>query len=133
MAQNTISDELNRLIQAKADIKTALESKGVTIGDSSTLDEFPALIEDMPSGGGSGGGIDTSIIIDLIEGDASTFEIPYGTTKIRESCFFKTTLTSVTIPSSVHTMESNCFNQCSKLSNVIITDGIQTIGDRSFY
>jgi hypothetical protein len=130
MAQNTISDELNRLIQAKADIKTALESKGVTIGDSSTLDEFPALIEDMPSGGG---GSDTSIIIDLIEGDASTFEIPYGTTKIRENCFFKTTLTSVTIPSSVHTMESNCFNQCSKLSNAIITDGVQTIGDRSFY
>jgi hypothetical protein len=44
MAQNTISDELNRLIQAKADIKSALEEKGLTIGDSSTLDEFPTLI-----------------------------------------------------------------------------------------
>ncbi len=44
MAQNTISDELNRLIQAKADIKAALEDKGVVIGESSTLDEYPALI-----------------------------------------------------------------------------------------
>lgn len=41
-----ISDELNRIIQAKADIKSALEDKGLTIGDSSTLDEFAGLIEE---------------------------------------------------------------------------------------
>jgi len=39
-----ISDELSRLITAKAGIKSALEEKGLTIGDSSTLDEFPTLI-----------------------------------------------------------------------------------------
>lgn len=130
MAQNTISDELNRLIQAKADIKTALESKGVTIGDSSTLDEYPALIEDMPSGGG---GIDTSTIIDLIEGDASTFEIPYGTTKIRQYAFYNCTeLTDVSIPNTVTRIENNAFDYCNKLKDVQLPNTITYLGQRAF-
>lgn len=106
-----ISDELNRIIQAKADIKSALEEKGLTIGDSSTLDEYPALIEDMPSGGG---GIDTSTVIDLIEGDITSFEIPYGTTKIKE-CLFKNSslLTNVNIPDTVKEIGSEAFSNTS--------------------
>ena len=78
---NTISDELNRLIQAKADIKSALEEKGLTIGDSSTLDEFPGLIQEMEVGGG--GGSDTSVLIGMIQGDiGSKYIVPNGVTTI---------------------------------------------------
>ena len=80
-----ISDELSRIISAKAAIKTALENKGLTIGDSSTLDEFPALIDDMPTGGG---GYDVSTVIDLIEGDITSFEIPNGTKIIKHYNFY---------------------------------------------
>ena len=77
---NTISEELNRLIQAKTNIRTALQEKcGLTIGDSSTLDEFPGLIQEMEVGGG-GGGYDVSTVIDLIEGDLTELTIPTGTT-----------------------------------------------------
>lgn len=115
MAQNTISDELNRLIQAKADIKTALESKGVTIGDSSTLDEFPALIEDMQTGGG---GIDTSTLIDLIERDyTGEFVVPNGTTKIGDYAFGNCgNISSVKIPNTVTAIGDSAFKDCSSLT-----------------
>lgn len=44
MPDTTIYDEINRLTQAKADIKSAIESKGVTVSPSLTLDAYPNLI-----------------------------------------------------------------------------------------
>lgn len=49
MPENTIYDEINRLSQAKADIKTAIESKGVTVSSDLTLDAYPALINSIIS------------------------------------------------------------------------------------
>lgn len=48
----TISDNLNRIINAKANIKQAIENKGVSVSDSALLDEYPALIESIPMEGG---------------------------------------------------------------------------------
>ena len=105
MAQNTISDELNRLIQAKADIKSALEEKGLTIGDSSTLDEYPALIQEMEVGGG---GSDTSTLIDLIEGDISgDFVIPNGTTQIGENGLSALGNVNVIFPDTVNLLKTH--------------------------
>lgn len=129
MAQNTISDELSRLIQAKADIKSALEEKGLTIGDSSTLDEYPALIQEMQTGGGS----DTSTIIDLIERDITSFEIPEGTTKIGNCAFANcNTLMNVTIPNSVTFIDQQAFTNCTKLSEIIIPNLVTSIGAYAF-
>lgn len=127
---NTISDELNRLIQAKAGIKSALEEKGLTIGDSSTLDEFPGLIQEMQT---SGGGLDTSTIIDLIESDISTLEIPYGTTKIGEyGLYGQFQLQNVYIPESLKTLNRSAFEGCSNLENIYGTDYIESIGLYAF-
>lgn len=129
MAQNTISDELNRLIQAKADIKSALEEKGLTIGDSSTLDEFPGLIQEMEVGGGS----DTSTIIDLIEGDITSLEIPYGTTKIGQSRLTRnSSLTDVSIPNTVTEIGNNALSYCGSLTNIIIPESVTSIGSNAF-
>jgi hypothetical protein len=64
------------------------------------LDEFPALIEDMPSGGG---GFDTSTVIDLIERDyTGEFVVPNGTTTIGNYMFADcSNLTSSIIPNTV--------------------------------
>lgn len=48
----SIADEISRLLQAKADIKIAIEGKGVTVSGTATLDEYPDYIDDIPQGGG---------------------------------------------------------------------------------
>ena len=48
----SIANEIQRLQSAKADIKSAIEQKGVTVGDG-TIDTYASLIS-LISGGGSG-------------------------------------------------------------------------------
>ena len=127
---NTISDELNRLIQAKADIKSALEDKGLTIGDSSTLDEFPALISEMEVGGN-----DASTIRAMIEGTYQTITIPEGTTKIHAGAFQEwTSLTGISIPNTVNTIGDNAFQGCTNLRTVDfqLDSSINRLGENLF-
>lgn len=49
----SIATEIARLQQAKADLKTAIEAKGVTVSSSDTLDDYATLVGQI-SGGGSG-------------------------------------------------------------------------------
>ena len=49
----TIASEITRLQNAKADIKTAIEAKGVTVPSNATLDDFDTYIAQI-SGGSSG-------------------------------------------------------------------------------
>lgn len=51
----SIASEITRLQTAKADLKTAIEGKGVTVSSSAKLDAYPALVESIQAGGGSGG------------------------------------------------------------------------------
>jgi surface protein len=48
----SIADQITRLNNAKANIKQAIENKGVTVSDSALLDEYPALINSIPMEGG---------------------------------------------------------------------------------
>ena len=133
MAQNTISDELNRLIQAKADIKSALEEKGLTIGDSSTLDEYPALIQEMETGGG-GSSADTQTLIDMIENDITSIVIPNGVKQIGGYAFEnRKYLTDVTIPENVSIIGPGAFMGCSKLRNINVSTGTTILEQNLFY
>lgn len=49
----SVADNLNRIIQAKADIKQAIENKGVVVGDG-TIDTYAEKIDEITTGGGSG-------------------------------------------------------------------------------
>lgn len=53
----SIQTELDRLQTAKADLKTAIEGKGVTVPDTTTLDGYGALVSQIQAGGGGGGDI----------------------------------------------------------------------------
>jgi hypothetical protein len=46
----SIADEILRLQQAKADLKTAIEAKGVTVPASTTLDGYAALVDQIQTG-----------------------------------------------------------------------------------
>jgi len=48
-----ISDEIARLRQAKADLKTAIENKGVTVPSSTKLDGYADLVDSIVTGEGS--------------------------------------------------------------------------------
>lgn len=68
---STIADELTRIQKAKADIKTAIENKGVTVGNTK-LDGYANLINQIQTGGGStGGGTEREIILSV--GDSFDF------------------------------------------------------------
>ena len=54
----SIADQITRLSNAKANIKQAIENKGVEVSDSALLDEYPALIDSIEVGSGGGGSAD---------------------------------------------------------------------------
>lgn len=49
----SISDEILRLQTAKSDLATSIANKGVTVPASATLDDYPALVDSIQTGGGS--------------------------------------------------------------------------------
>ena len=56
----TIAENLNRIEQAKADIKTAIESKGVYVDEADRIDVYASKIYEIEQGGGTG-------VIDIID------------------------------------------------------------------
>lgn len=51
----SIASEITRLQTAKADIKTSIENKGVTVPSNASIDTYYDYIDQIPSGGGAGG------------------------------------------------------------------------------
>lgn len=49
----SVATELQRIIDAKADLKTAIEAKGVTVSSSALIDTYASLVDSIPSGGGT--------------------------------------------------------------------------------
>ena len=48
----SIASEITRLQQAKNDLASSLAAKGVTVPSSATLDDYAALVDSIPAGGG---------------------------------------------------------------------------------
>ena len=79
---------------------------------------------------GSGGNED---LINLIERDVTSLNIPYGTTKIGDYVFYSCSkLASVTIPNSVTEIGERAFSLCSGLTSVTIPNSVTVISDRAF-
>lgn len=51
---STIAEEIQRIKQAKSNIKASIINKGVAVDDTATLDAYPALIDSIQTGGGTG-------------------------------------------------------------------------------
>ena len=48
----TIAQELTRIQNAKASLKTSIENKGVTVPSATLIDGYPALVDQISGGGG---------------------------------------------------------------------------------
>ena len=81
----------------------------------------------VPTGGGD------DVLIDLIEGDITSINIPSGVTIIRNSAFlYCINLASVTISSSVTSIGSSAFSNCTSLASVTIPSSVTSIGSSAF-
>ena len=60
-------------------------------------------------------------------------EIPVGTTTLYSYLSCCTSITKVTLPDTLKTIDSNAFYGCSSLTEIVIPDGVTSIGSSAFY
>ena len=128
----SIASELTRIQTAKADIKTAIEAKGVTVPSSATIDTYDDYITSIPSGGG-GSSADTEALKGMIDKSITSLVIPSGVTSIGTYAFYGcSSLTSIDIPDSVTSIGSSAFYNCSSLTSIDIPDSVTSISTYAF-
>ena len=78
---------------------------------------------------------DETVILKKYSGTAAEVTIPDGVNTISRDAFSssRTTMTSVTIPSTVTSMEARAFYGCTVLTDVTIREGLTGISDSAFY
>ena len=59
-----IQQERSRLLTAKANLKTAITGKGVTVPDSAKLDEYSSFVNEIQQGGVSGTDNEAGVLVD---------------------------------------------------------------------
>ena len=94
-------------------------------GENIDIAQYATATVNVPSG--------TEDLIDLIERDFTTFNIPSRTTKIGDYAFYyKRDLTSINIPNSVTTIGDSVFYYCEGLTSINIPNSVKTIGCKAF-
>lgn len=127
----SVATEIQRLNTAKADIKAAIEAKGVTVPSSATIDTYDDYVSQISGGGGGGSSADTEALKGMIDRSIKSIEIPSGTTSIGKYAFSYCPLSSITIPDSVTSIDEYSFYY-SYLKNLNISSGVTSIGARAF-
>lgn len=113
----SIATEISRLQTAKANIKAAIESKGVSVPSGATLDTYGVYIDE--------------VVINLIkaQGMSGHFTIPDGTLTIKNYAFTQSRITGVTIPDSVRSINAYAFNGCTLLQEITFPSYITNTGN----
>ena len=130
----TIAENLSRIQSAKADIKTAIEAKWVTVPSSATIDTYATYVSQI-SGGVGGIPMPSNLSAATLNdyGLLTSADIKSGVTSIGDNVFYSCrSITSVTIPNSVTTIGNYAFYYCSRLTNVTIPNSVTSIGVSTF-
>lgn len=97
----SLNSEITRITNAKAAIKTAIEGKGVTVGNG-TIDTYAEKINQIK--------VDNGDFEKMINGTMTTLVIPDGVTSIRGYlCYQMKNLKNVVIPKSVEGFNGGVF------------------------
>ena len=124
----TIQTEIALLRDTKGELRNAIMEKGVTVYSSDLFSTYPTRISQISMTPGD----KDNLFTDLMERDVTSVTIPTGTEIIRQDCFSDcTSLASVTIPSTVLTIERNSFYKTA-LTTVEIPDSVESIGVEAF-
>ena len=123
-----IQTEIALLRDTKGELRNAIMEKGVTVFTSDLFSTYPTRISQISMTPGD----KDNLFTDLMERDVTSVTIPTGTEIIRQDCFSDcTSLVSVTIPSTVLTIERNSFYKTA-LTTVEIPDSVESIGVEAF-
>jgi hypothetical protein len=149
----SIANEIKRIQTAKANIKTAIENKGVTIADDVTIDNYPEYITQIPAGAEitepyaiyrnlSSGNYEecetfnmVGVPANFIRQNTSVKSVVFneGVTQLyNASVFTCSNLTSVTLPSTLRTLNANALGSNPKLNNVVLPKAMVSINATSF-
>lgn len=104
----TTAQKLNKILETKEAIRTAINNKGGTLTTTDTFASYPSAIDSLPSGGGSG----ESTLKTLLDATKSTYYLFYqfkGTSVVD--------LISYSDTENVTNM-SYMFEYCSKLTTI---------------
>lgn len=108
---STVAEEIQRLKQAKSDIKTSLINKGVAVDDAATLDAYPGLIDSIQTGGS------TTTVYKLKNGTKlgnSTFTVWNGQYDLSEIQDFSNFFSGVPLTEVIKEIDlSNCTREFS--------------------
>lgn len=102
----SIADEITRLQNAKASIKTAIENKGVIVGDK-TIDTYASKIDEITTGGG---GVDVDLVVGLMD---RTIQGTFDTTMFGDK---------------LTVLGDNIFRTCTQLEEIIFSEYITKLG-----
>lgn len=125
----SIATEISRLQQAKADIKTAIEGKGVTVPSDATLDDYADLVDSI-SGGGGGVDWENTFAKYLSNETIGTLQVPEDTTTINGYAFYSKPIDTIILPNTVTRVADYGFHS-SKCTRVIY-NSIPTFGTNAF-
>ena len=119
----SIEDKLQKILNSKTAIKTAINNKGGTITDTTPLDEYATAVSSIS---------DDSLLRQQICEGVTSFVIPEGTTTILNYIFYGwASLVNITIPNTVTSIGSYNFNGTS-LRTCVIPNSVTTIGRNCF-
>jgi hypothetical protein len=123
----SIPDEIKRIQDAKASMKTAIESKGVEVGDV-TIDIYASKINKISVGSG-----DNTDLIRLIDRTIREFNIPEGMTTIGAKAFSNCdSMHTITIPESVTYIGAEAFKYSGIGGELKLPTNLTTLGTGSF-
>ena len=110
----TIIENIQTLNSIKTDIKDAIISKGVSVGND--FRTYAQAITDLPSGGGGG----TEMEDALVQRTLSVYYSNDRVSKVGSYAFFNcTALTSVYMPKCSY-IDDSAFNSCTNLTQVYL-------------
>lgn len=128
----SIATEISRLQNAKADIKTAIEAKGVTVPSSATIDSYNTYINQIQTGGGGGTNYLEQYANRSLSGsiDFTQLGTNIGPNMARYLLYGQTTITSVDLTGTGATkIADNFCNSCYSLTSIVIPDTVTEIGN----
>ena len=130
----SIATEISRLQTAKADIKTAIEAKGVTVPSSATLDTYNTYVSQI-SGGGGGTNYLEQYAKKSLSGVISSTQLGtnIGSNMTDYLLYDQDSITSVDLTGTGATKIANHFCQgCGNLTSVTVPNTVTEIGDYFF-
>jgi len=111
----SIVDEITRLTSAKANIKAAIEAKGVSVPSSAKLDAFPSYVSAISAG--SGDNLEAEMLMGTLSGTYTNADV----TSLRPGAFrHQTQLLSVELPNVSRITGANAFRECYSVQHIAL-------------